>query len=70
VLLPIAAGFYFAGTACGGGHFREAGLLSFEALADVTVVQVALKSVFDRQRPLAGHGNGEFEASTGGGAVY
>lgn len=65
VLLPIAAGFYFAGTAYGSDHFREAGLLSFEALADVTVVQVALKSVFDRQRPLEGHGNGEFEASTG-----
>lgn len=63
-LLPIAAGFYFGGTAYGSDHFRETGLLSFEALADVTLAQLALKSVFDRQRPSEGHGNGEFEAST------
>jgi membrane-associated phospholipid phosphatase len=63
-LLPIAAGFYFGGTKFGSDHFRETGLLSFEALADVTVVELALKSVFDRQRPLEGAGNGEFEAST------
>ena len=63
-LLPIAAGFYFGGTKYGSDHFRETGLLSFEALADVTVVELALKSVFDRQRPLEGAGNGEFEAST------
>jgi len=64
-LLPVAAGFYFGGTAYGSDHFREAGLLSFEALADVTIVQLALKSVFDRQRPAEGKGNGEFEASSG-----
>lgn len=63
-LLPIAAGFYFGGTAFGSDHFRETGLLTFEALADVTVVQLALKSVFDRQRPTEGHGNGEFEGSS------
>jgi membrane-associated phospholipid phosphatase len=63
-LLPIAAGFYFGGTKFGSDHFREAGLLSFEALADVTVIELALKSVFDRQRPLEGAGNGEFWAST------
>jgi membrane-associated phospholipid phosphatase len=62
-LLPIAAGMYFGGTAAHSDHFRETGLLSFEALADVTVVELALKSVFDRQRPLEGQGNGEFEAS-------
>lgn len=28
-------------------------------------MQYALKSVFDRQRPLEGPGNGEFEASSG-----
>jgi len=65
VLLPIAASFYFGGTAYGSDHFREAGLLSFEALASTTVMMVALKSVFDRQRPTEGHGNGEFGASTG-----
>lgn len=63
-LLPIASAFYFAGTAYGSDHFREAGLLSFEALADVTILQYALKSIADRQRPLEGFGNGEFEAST------
>jgi len=63
-LLPIAAGLYFGGTAAGSDHFRETGLLAFESLADVTILQLALKSVFDRQRPLQGSGNGEFEAST------
>jgi len=64
-LLPIAAIMYFGGTKVHSDHFRETGLLSFEALADVTIVQLALKSVFDRQRSLQGQGNGEFEASTG-----
>jgi membrane-associated phospholipid phosphatase len=63
-LLPITAAMYFGGTAAGSDHFRETGLLSFEALANVTVVQLALKSIFDRQRPLQGQGNGEFWAST------
>jgi membrane-associated phospholipid phosphatase len=63
-LLPITAGFYFAGTKYHRDHFREAGLLSFEALADVTIVELALKSLFDRERPKEGHGDGEFEAST------
>jgi membrane-associated phospholipid phosphatase len=63
-LIPIAAGFYFGGTAMGSDHLREAGLLSFEALANATIVELALKSIFDRQRPLEGHGNGEFWAST------
>jgi membrane-associated phospholipid phosphatase len=62
-LLPITAAMYFGGTAAGSDHFRETGLLSFESLADVTVVELALKSVFDRQRPLEGQGDGEFEAS-------
>jgi membrane-associated phospholipid phosphatase len=64
-LLPIAAAMYFSGTAAHSDHFRETGLLSFEALADVTIAQLVLKSVFDRQRPLEGQGNGEFGASTG-----
>jgi membrane-associated phospholipid phosphatase len=63
-LLPLTAGFYFGGTAFHSDHFREMGLLAFEALADVTIEQLALKSIFDRQRPLEGHGDGEFEAST------
>jgi len=62
-LLPISAAFYFGGTAWGSDHFRETGLLSFEALADVTIVMEALKPMFDRQRPMEDHGNGEFGAS-------
>lgn len=64
-LLPISAAMYFGGTAFHDDHFRETGLLAFETLADVTIAQVVLKSVFDRQRPLQGRGNGEFEAATG-----
>jgi membrane-associated phospholipid phosphatase len=63
VLLPIAAAFYVGGTAAGSDHFRETGLLSFEALADVTIMQYTLKSVFARQRPQEGFGNGQFEAA-------
>ena len=55
---------YFGGTAFHSDHFRETGLLSFEALADVTVLELALKSVFDRQRPYETRSTGEFEASS------
>ena len=64
-LLPIAAGFYFGGTAYGSDHFRETGLLSFEALADVTIIQMALKAVADRERPDEPGSKGRFEASNG-----
>jgi membrane-associated phospholipid phosphatase len=63
-LLPIAAGMYFIGTAKGSEHFRETGLLSFEAIADVTVVQLALKGILGRERPPEGNHNGAFEQST------
>ena len=59
-LLPIAAGMYFLGTSMGKDHFREAGLLSFEAIANVGIVQLVLKSVLGRERPLEGKGNGAF----------
>jgi membrane-associated phospholipid phosphatase len=62
-LIPIAATFYLTGSAGGNERFREAGLLSFETLIDVTVVQLALKSVFDRQRPNEGQGEGHFWSS-------
>jgi membrane-associated phospholipid phosphatase len=62
-LLPIAAGVYFIGTAKGSDHFRETGLLSFETIADVTVLQLVLKEALGRERPLEGHGNGPFEQS-------
>jgi membrane-associated phospholipid phosphatase len=62
-LLPITAAFYFYGSARGDEHFREAGLLSFETLADVTVVELALKSITDRERPLQGTTDGHFFTS-------
>src|SRR6185437_15709803 len=34
-----------------------------EALADVTIEELVLKSIFDRQRPMEGAGNGEFGAA-------
>lgn len=66
-LLPISAVMYFAGTAAHSDHFRETGLLSFEALADVTIVELVLKSITDRQRPddVVHPNTGRFEASTG-----
>lgn len=63
-LLPIASIMYFGGTKFGSDHFRETGLLSFEALANVTIMEVALKGIFDRQRPLQAQGNGRFWAAT------
>ncbi len=63
-LMPISAAFYLGGTAMHKDHFRETGLLSFEALASVTLVGTTLKAIFDRARPLEGNGNGQFWAST------
>jgi membrane-associated phospholipid phosphatase len=63
-LVPIAAGFYFWGSATQSESFREAGMLSFETLIDATVVQLAIKSITDRERPNEGHGEGHFWAST------
>jgi membrane-associated phospholipid phosphatase len=62
-LLPLAAGFYLIGTEKGSDHFREAGLLSFETIADVTLVEYLLKGALGRERPYQGHGNGAFEQS-------
>jgi membrane-associated phospholipid phosphatase len=63
-LIPIAGSFYFLGSAASNERFRETGLLSFETLIDVTVVQLALKSIIDRERPNEGQGEGHFWAST------
>src|SRR5215471_16566628 len=63
-LLPIAAGFYFLGSFKSNERFREAGLLSFEALADTTIVQLVIKSATDRARPLESDGKGHFWDST------
>lgn len=59
-LIPLTAGFYFVGSKVGNERFREAGLMSFEALIDATVVDEAFKLVADRQRPLEGAGEGNF----------
>jgi len=59
-LIPISAGFYLVGTAARNDRFRETGLLAFETLVDVTIAQVAIKSITDRQRPLEGNGDGHF----------
>jgi membrane-associated phospholipid phosphatase len=59
-LIPIAAGFYFLGTTSSSERFRETGLLSFEALADSTIVEVVVKSITDRARPLESNGKGHF----------
>jgi len=63
-LIPIAGGFYFIGNAAGNERFRETGLLSFETLIDVTVVELAVKSITNRERPQEGNGEGHFWAST------
>ena len=59
-LLPIAAGLYLVGTAKGEDHFREVGLMSFEAVADTGLMQLVLKPLFGRARPTEGDGNGHF----------
>jgi membrane-associated phospholipid phosphatase len=60
-VLPISAAFYFVGTARGEERFRETGLLSFETLADAGLVDLALKGITDRERPLQGSLEGHFE---------
>jgi membrane-associated phospholipid phosphatase len=65
-LVPLSAGFYFIGTAAHDDHFRETGLMAFEALIDVNIVAEAIKLVADRARPLESNGKGQFEDSTNG----
>jgi membrane-associated phospholipid phosphatase len=62
-LIPISAGFYFTGTAVGNDKFRETGLISFETMVDVTLVQLVIKSITDRERPTEGSGQGHFFSS-------
>jgi membrane-associated phospholipid phosphatase len=65
-LIPLSAGFYFLGSASGSERFRETGLLGFEALIDITIVETAIKSVTRRERPLEGSGNGHFWSNSAG----
>jgi membrane-associated phospholipid phosphatase len=59
-LIPLSAGFYFIGSGVHNQRFRETGMLGFETLIDATLVEVALKAVTDRARPLESDGNGHF----------
>jgi membrane-associated phospholipid phosphatase len=67
-LIPLTAGFYLAGTHWQNTRFREAGLLSFEALTDVFLVDTAFKVITQRERPYVGNGEGDF--FTGIGTVF
>jgi membrane-associated phospholipid phosphatase len=60
-LVPVSAGFYFIGTKAKNDRLRETGLLCFETLIDSNLAVEAVKLVADRDRPLQGNGNGEFE---------
>jgi membrane-associated phospholipid phosphatase len=64
-LIPISAGFYFVGTAAHNDRFRETGLMAFETLIDTTIVEVAIKAVTQRARPLESDGKGKFWDSKG-----
>ncbi len=59
-LIPLTAGFYFIGSKTGNQRFREAGLMSFEALIDSTLLEEIMKVTLDRERPLEGTGEGRF----------
>ncbi|MBZ5620739.1 MAG: phosphatase PAP2 family protein [Acidobacteriia bacterium] len=59
-LVPLAAGFYFLGTASHSERFRESGMLAFEALVDTVLVELIVKSATDRARPLESDGKGHF----------
>ena len=59
-LLPLTAGFYFAGTAGKKERFRETGLLGAETLANTFIVVTSIKLATQRQRPLQGDGTGQF----------
>ena len=64
-LIPLTAGFYFAGTHFQNTRFREAGLLSFEAMINVTIVDTVIKAATMRERPYQGDGEGHFWAHPG-----
>jgi membrane-associated phospholipid phosphatase len=65
-LVPLAAGFYFAGTGFHDDRFRETGLIGFETLIDANLVVEAVKLAADRSRPLESDGRGHFGNSPNG----
>ncbi len=62
-LLPISGTFYFIGLGVHDEHFRETGILGFEAIANAALVSAIIKAATHRQRPLDGNGNGTFWGS-------
>ena len=65
VLLPETGAFYFVGLATDNQHFRETGILGFEALADTSILVGVVKLATHRERPLEGQGNGIFWSGQG-----
>ncbi len=59
-LIPLSAGVYFLGSKADNQRLRDAGLMSFEALINSTIVEEVLKIATDRERPLEGTGEGRF----------
>lgn len=59
-LVPAAGLTYLVGKFDHNERYREAGMLSLEALADVGLTVEALKLATNRQRPYAGDGTGKF----------
>jgi membrane-associated phospholipid phosphatase len=64
-LLPISGTFYFIGLGAHNQHFRETGILGFEAIANAAIVSTIIKLATLRQRPLEGNGNGTFWGTKG-----
>jgi membrane-associated phospholipid phosphatase len=55
-----AAAFYLGGRLTNNPRVRETGLLGAEALIDSVILVSAIKTVSQRQRPIADHSSGEF----------
>lgn len=64
-LYPASFGMYLLGSRTGNDHLSETGLLGLEALANGYIVDTVLKTLFARQRPLDGAGNGNFFGRAG-----
>lgn len=61
-LVGAAGGMYLFGKLTRNDHAAETGFLAGEAAVNVAVVDFALKSAFQRQRPYKGSGSGSFFA--------
>ena len=61
-LAGTGAGMFFLGKLMHNDHASETGFLAGESAVNATLVDLALKSVFQRQRPFQGTGAGNFFA--------